>query len=123
MLTTKKKLTEILAEILPENFPTLGKAIKRFKKLYKPQVESLTHTHSHTHTHTPRHTPVDQVLKRKTKKNPKCSQRGKEDILPSSSQFSIEIIESRIKWNDIIKVLTESNSQNILRRKYTLKIK
>ena len=107
----KKGHEKILEEIIVENFPKMGKEI-----ITQVQTTQRVPNRINPRQNTPRHI-LTKLTKIKHKEQILKAAREKQQIsykgIPISitAYLSIEIIQARRKWQDILKVMKENNLQ------------
>ena len=105
----KKDHEKILEEIIVENFPKVGKEIAtQVQETQSPKEDKPKAKHPKTH--------INQINKIKhTKKQILKAAREKQQIthkgipINITADISIEILQARREWQDILKVVKENN--------------
>ena len=104
----KKDHEKLLEEKIAENFPKMGKEIvtqvQETQRVSKPKVK-------HPKTH------INQINKDQTQRTTIKSSKGKQQIthkgipIRITADLSIETLQSRREWQDILKMMKENNLQ------------
>ena len=105
----QKDHEKILEEIIVENFPKMGKEI-----ITKVQETQRVPNRINPRQNTPRHILV-KLTKIKHKEQILKAAREKQQIThkgnPITADLSIETLQARREWQDILKVMKENNLQ------------
>ena len=110
-MTTKRKTMRILEEIIVEKFPKMGKEI-----ITKVQENQTVPNRINSRQNTPRHILIN-LTKIKHKQQILKAAREKQQIthkgIPTriTADLSIETLQARREWQDILKVMKENNLQ------------
>ena len=106
----KKGHEKILEEIIVENFPKMGKEIiTQVQETQSPKQNKPKAKHRKTH--------INQINKDQTQRTNIKSSKGKATIthkgipIRITADVSMEILQARRKWQDILKVMKEKNLQ------------
>ena len=107
----KKDHEKILEEIIVESFPKMGKEI-----ITQVQETQRVPNRINPRRNTPRHILI-KLTKIKHKENILKAARGKQQIthkgipIRITANVSIETLQARMEWQDILKVIKEKNLQ------------
>ena len=107
----KKGYEKVLEEIIPENFPKMGKEIAT-----QVQETQKIPNRINPRRNTPRHILI-KLIKIKHKEQVLKAAREKQQIthkgipIRITADLTIEILQDRREWQDILKVMKENNLQ------------